>query len=366
MLIGILGGGQLARMLALAGYPFGFRFRVLDPAADCPASRCCELVQGAYDDPAALETFAAGCDVITYEFENVPAIAVRRLAGHAPIHPSPRALEVGQDRLFEKSLFKELGLGVHDFAAVETHDELRAAAESLGLPMVVKTRRMGYDGKGQMVVRTAADVERCWQMLGGRPLLAEKFVRFEREVSIIAARSAAGEIRCYPLAENTHEDGILRLSRIPANVPDSLQQQAEMHIAKVMEKLDYVGVLTIEFFVVAGANGAELLTNEMAPRVHNSGHWTIEGAHTSQFENHIRAVAGLPLGDTTARGPAAMINLIGRVLPAAEVLKVPNAHPHLYDKEERPGRKVGHITVVGGDSAAVDASVKRMTAMIGG
>ncbi len=342
-LIAVLGAGQLGRMLALAGYPLGLRFRFLDPAPQSPAGHLAELIVAAYDDQAGLERLAAGATVATYEFENVPARATEFLAQRLPVYPPPRALEVAQDRLAEKTCFLDLGIPTPAFAPVDSWDGLLDAAGRIGLPAVLKTRRFGYDGKGQRVLRCADDFAPAWAALGGAPLILEQFVPFDRELSILAVRSAAGQIACYPLVENHHHDGILRVSIAPAPMLDAeTQNQAQECARRLLERLDYAGVLAIEFF----QRGAQLLANEMAPRVHNSGHWTIEGARTSQFENHLRAVLGWPLGDAGAQGHCAMLNLIGDLPPVARVLAVPGAHLHVYGKSPRPGRKLGHITLV--------------------
>ncbi|MGB8322164.1 MAG: 5-(carboxyamino)imidazole ribonucleotide synthase [Candidatus Acidiferrum sp.] len=343
MTIGILGGGQLGYMLALAGYPMGMRFRFLDPSPDAPVGRIAGRVTADYNDKQALEKFANGLEVVTYEFENVPVDAARFLAERVPVYPPAAALEEAQDRVREKQLFRKLGIGTAEFAEVGSAEEaLDAAVRRIGLPAVLKTCRMGYDGKGQWLLRTAADVEKVRAELPGVPLVLEKFVEFTREVSMLGVRARTGEMAFYPLIENHHRGGILRLSMAPApNLTAELQEKAVSATRKVLEALVYVGVLCIEFFEVDG----KLLANEMAPRVHNSGHWSIEGAETSQFENHLRAVMGLPLGSTAAMGYSAMVNLIGELPEAAEVLKVANVHLHLYGKEPRPGRKVGHVTV---------------------
>jgi 5-(carboxyamino)imidazole ribonucleotide synthase len=340
--IGILGGGQLGYMLALAGYPLGMRFRFLDPSPEAPVGRIAPRVTGGFSDRAALEKFAHGLEVVTYEFENVPVDAVHFLAKKVSVFPPPAALEAAQDRLREKQLFEKLGIATTESVAVQASSDLDAALKKVGLPAVVKTRRMGYDGKGQWTLRTSEDVTVAKQGLPRLPLTLERFVPFTRELSIIAARSRAGETAFYPLIENHHRNGILRLSVAPASgVGPELQRAAEDAARRVLESLKYVGVLTIEFFECDG----KLLANEMAPRVHNSGHWTIEGAVTSQFENHLRAISGLPLGATTAIGASAMINLIGELPDSAQVLAIPSAHLHLYGKEPRPGRKLGHVTL---------------------
>jgi 5-(carboxyamino)imidazole ribonucleotide synthase len=329
-------------MLARAGEPLGVRCRFLDPSPDVPASRVGELVVGAYDDARALARLADGLAVITYEFENVPVESARRLAERACVFPPPAALEVSQDRVTEKQFLESVGIPVPPWRPVDRRADLDEAVAKLGWPAVLKTRRMGYDGKGQHVIRTAADIDAAWTRLAGRPLVLERFVRFDRELSILAVRGRDGSTACYPLVENRHDAGILRESRAPApDVPPALQAHAEAHAHGVLDALGYVGVLAIELFQV----GDRLLANEMAPRVHNSGHWTIEGAETSQFENHLRAITGLPLGGVAARGASAMLNLIGTLPDPAAVLAIPGAHLHLYGKTPRPGRKLGHVTV---------------------
>lgn len=361
-IIGILGGGQLGRMLALAGYPLGFHFRFLDPVADdAPVDTLAERVRGDYTDAAALDRFVAGVDVVTYEFENVPVATARQLAARVPVFPPPQALEAAQDRLVEKTFFRDHGIPTPPFIAVDSRADLDAAVAQIGLPAVLKTRRMGYDGKGQALVRVAEDVAPAWDALGGVPLILEGFVTFDREVSILAARSVTGETAYYPLVQNRHREGILRRSvaPAPATTPE-LQALAQSYAARVLDALDYIGVLAIELFQV----GETLIANEMAPRVHNSGHWTIEGAETSQFAQHLRAITGLPLGSTAARGHVAMLNLIGILPDPAAVLAVPGAHLHLYDKAPRPGRKVGHITLRADDPAIFDDQLATLRALL--
>jgi 5-(carboxyamino)imidazole ribonucleotide synthase len=336
MKMGILGAGQLGRMLALAGYPLGFGFKFFD-TADAPAGQLAELMIGDYADQKALDDFAKGLDVITYEFENVPVQAVRFLEGMLPVYPSARVLEIAQDRLHEKNFFKSLGIATPDFVDVQSRDDL----EKLSYPCILKTRRMGYDGKGQAVLRSSIDADAAWAAMGGQSLILEAFLPFECEVSVIAARGLSGDIKIYPLTENVHQEGILRKSVAPADVGSELQLQAESHITSILEKLNYVGVLAIEFFVLDD----NLIANEMAPRVHNSGHWTIEGAEASQFENHIRAVVGLPLGEVKLRGYSAMLNLIGFKPEFKKVFDLPHTHLHWYGKSLKPKRKVGHITI---------------------
>lgn len=342
MTIGVLGGGQLGRMIALAGYTLGQRFVFLDPGAESSAGHVGALRVGAYDDEERLTELARKSDVVTYEFENVPVASARFLNELVPVFPPPAALEVSQDRLAEKSFFRRLGIPTPAFAPVASRAELDAAVQTIGLPVVIKTRRFGYDGKGQMVLRTPEDVERAWQALGAASLIVEQLIPFECELSIIAVRSTKGETKFYPLVENEHRDGILRLSLPKSDVwTDALQRRAEAYAATVLAELGYVGVLAIELFFADG----ELVVNEMAPRVHNSGHWTIEGAETSQFENHVRAVLGLPLGSTRTVGCCGMINCIGRLPPRDVVLAVEGAHLHAYGKDASPGRKLGHVTV---------------------
>jgi 5-(carboxyamino)imidazole ribonucleotide synthase len=346
--IGILGGGQLGYMLALAGYPLGLHFRFFDPSPETPVGRIAPRVTAEFSDEAALERFANGLRLVTYEFENIPVEAVRLLAQRVPVYPPPEALEASQDRLREKKLFQDLGIPTTEFAPVDSQEALDGAIKKIGLPAVLKTCRMGYDGKGQRLLRTAEDVSLAKNELprttseNGAPFILEQFVQFNRELSILAVRARTGETAVYPLVENLHRGGILRLSLAPApHLDPAIQRAAEQAARNIFDRLQYVGVLAIEFFEQNG----RLLANEMAPRVHNSGHWTIEGALTSQFENHLRAVVGLPLGSTLAIGCSAMLNLIGEVPDSAEVLAIRDAHLHLYGKSPRTGRKLGHVTL---------------------
>jgi 5-(carboxyamino)imidazole ribonucleotide synthase len=340
--IGILGGGQLGYMLALAGYPLGLHFRFLDPTPEAPVGRIAQRVTADYLDHAALEKFAHGLELVTYEFENVPVDAANFLAARVSVYPPPAALEAAQDRINEKNLFRELGIATTDSVPVLKKRDLDPAIKELGLPAILKTCRMGYDGKGQWLFRTAEDVEQSKSSLTPVPMVLERFVPFSRELSVLAVRSKTGETAVYPLVENHHRGGILRLSLAPApRIEPHIQRSAEDAARRILEHLNYVGVLAIEFFEAGG----RLLANEMAPRVHNSGHWTIEGAITSQFENHLRAVLGLPLGSAGPAGYSAMLNLIGDLPDSADVLAIPDAHLHLYGKSPRPGRKLGHITL---------------------
>jgi 5-(carboxyamino)imidazole ribonucleotide synthase len=351
MRVGILGGGQLGRMMTLAGYPLGVRFKHIGSAQDTSAGQVSEQITAEYEDTEALIQFAEGLDVVTYESENVPLDAARVLAEFVPLQPPVRALEASQDRLTEKLTFAELGIPTAPYAPVESFEELQDAAARIGYPAVLKTRRMGYDGKGQFVLRREEELDMAWDLLGKNgALILEGLVPFDRELSIISVRGRNGQTLFYPLIENQHADGILRASYAPApDLNEGLQSIAEDYATRVLESLDYVGVLAIELFQV----NAQLIANEMAPRVHNSGHWTIEGAETGQFENHVRAILGYPLGDTTPIGHSVMINLIGVIPPVDHMLQYPQAHLHLYGKSARPGRKLGHVTVRGDDAREV-------------
>ncbi|MCA9284718.1 MAG: 5-(carboxyamino)imidazole ribonucleotide synthase [Phycisphaerales bacterium] len=375
MIVAVMGGGQLGRMLGLAGIPMGMRFRFLEPAADCPAAAVGEVVVGAYDDRKALKALVRGADVVTYEFENVPVAAARWIESlavesgpsadpfHVDLCPGSRSLLVAQDRVEEKAFFERCGLPVQSYAAVEDEQSLARAIEVVGVPSVIKTRRLGYDGKGQCVVRDADQLLPAWTKLGRGPCILESFVPFAREVSMVAVRARDGDMRWWPLVENEHVGGILAVSRVPATDAAALERSAQRHVQSVADALEHVGVLAIEFFVVEEAGSVRLIANEMAPRVHNSGHWTIEGAVTSQFANHLRAVAGLPLGSTALRGAAAMVNLVGDVPDLADLLRHDGVTVHLYGKERRAGRKLGHVTVVGADRVVVartTASVREL------
>ena len=338
MHIGIVGGGQLARMMALAGIPLGMRFTFLDPAEDACAAPLGEHLCGAYDDIQLLEQMAASTDVVTYEFENVPASAIALLSKRISVFPSEKALATAGDRMREKRLFRKLSIPTVPFAAVDTFAELQQAVDTLGFPAIIKTRTLGYDGKGQEVLRSPDDLNAAWRKLGGVPLILEGFADFQREVSVISVRGQDGEMRFYPLSENCHKDGILHTAQsLPA---DPMQTLAEEYARRILEDLDYVGVMALELF----DTGGELLANEMAPRVHNSAHWTIEGAVTSQFENHLRAIARLPLGSAEVKGSVKMINLIGDLPDRSNILCKPGAYLHDYNKKPMPGRKVGHVT----------------------
>jgi 5-(carboxyamino)imidazole ribonucleotide synthase len=355
--VGILGGGQLARMMALAGHALGLRLRVFDPAADASAAAVAEHVCANWDDSAALARFCEGLDVATIELEALPLDTARAVASRVPMRPSPRALAACQDRLVEKELARSLGLATTTFAPIDREEDLAPALERVGSPALLKHRTLGYDGRGQALVRNLGDAREAWHAGGARPSLLEAFVRFDREVSQVAVRSLAGEVSYYPLVENLHEGGVLRRTTAPA--PDlraDIERQAREAARLALENLDYVGVLTLEFFEVEG----RLLLNEMAPRVHNSGHWTIEGAATSQFENHLRAVTGLPLGSTQVRGWSLLRNILGEEPDPARVLAIPDAHLHLYGKQPRAGRKLGHVTLTASSPEALDARAREL------
>ena len=355
-----MGGGQLARMLALSGAPLGLRFLVMDTEADACAGQFAPLLVGDYRDQQALAEFASKVDVATFDFENVPAESAEWLAARVPVFPSPRALAVAQDRLVEKTLFRDLGIPVGEFAAVATQVELAAEVTRIGGACIVKTRRLGYDGKGQFRIKSPADIEAAWQALGAQAqtvgLIVEAFIPFQRELSVVAVRGRAGEFRSWPLTENWHVDGVLSASLAPAQVEESLATQAIAYAKILAEALDYVGVFALELFCKDG----EWLANEMAPRVHNSGHWTIEGAETSQFENHLRAVLGLPLGDTRMLGIACMLNWIGEMPDRNAVLAEPSGHWHDYGKLPRSGRKVGHATLRADTASELSSGLQRV------
>lgn len=359
--IAVLGGGQLGRMMGLAGIPLGIEFRFLDPVAGAPAAAVGPLVVGALDDERAIAQVVSGATVVTYEWEGVPADAARVANRAVPIFPSPDALEVSQDRLDEKTLFRTVGVATAEFRDVDSREALTDAAREIGYPSILKTRRGGYDGKGQVRIDDEAALDAAWNALGAHPLILEAIVPFDRELSLLAVRGHDGETRCWPLVENQHGGGILRVSRSPArNLTESLQTAAEELAGRILVRLDYVGVLAIELFQV----GDTLVANEMAPRVHNSGHWTIEGAVTSQFENHLRAVLGWPLGSTDAVGHSVMVNLIGTMPDRDAVLAISGAHLHDYGKSPRPGRKLGHVTIVGEAPSALDERLTRLQALV--
>ena len=353
MRIGIIGAGQLGQMLGLAARDLGYECIFIDPSSAPPAACVGEVRQAPFDDAAALGALARDCDVVTYEFENVPVDALLPIAEAVPVYPPPAALRHAQDRLAEKRLFAKLEIPLPDYRTVDERDELLAAVSDIGLPLVLKTRRLGYDGKGQFILRTAGDVEDAWRALGGRPLIAEEWISFDREVSAIGARNVDGDIAVYPLTHNVHSGGILHTSCAPFEDP-LLESAARRYLDSMMAHLDYVGVLALELFVA----GDRLLANEFAPRVHNSGHWTIEGSETSQFTNHLLAISNRSLGPTGCRGHAGMVNLIGEIPVAARKIPDGGIKLHDYGKSPRPGRKLGHITVVAVTADSRDQALK--------
>ena len=386
--IGILGGGQLGMMLAESAMQLGYTCIFLEDSPNCPASR-----YGKVYSTQQLADFAKHADVFTLEFENTPVKTCEWLASLSQnvdsvsfnngygkkfgMFPPPQALEVAQDRLKEKTLFNQLGIATVPFRAVNNLNELKTACDELGLPLVLKTSRGGYDGKGQFVIQDRADIETAWRELGGAvtgdgnltstpaPLIAEGFIDFSREVSLIATRGQDGQIRCFDLVENDHHQGILATTRAPAVGASHLQALAESAITTLMTHLDYVGTLTLELFVSKDGDGKDtLLANEIAPRVHNSGHFSIEGAVTSQFENHIRAVVGLPLGDTDNVHPSIMVNVLGEYPNLAEVLSIDGVHYHTYHKEERENRKIAHLTLMPNDVANLEATLHNVVAVL--
>ena len=363
--IGILGAGQLARMLAQAGKPMGLDFVFLDPAEDACAAEFGEHICAGWDDETALEALGQRCDVVTFDFENVPESSASLIESLCPVYPPPRALYKSQDRLREKSMMQELGIPVAPFREVNSRPDLMAAVEDIGLPCVLKTRRFGYDGKGQAVLRFQEDMERAWQLLGDNELVCEGFVSFDAECSIIAARGQDGMTVFWPLTRNLHREGILAISKAPV-FESRLQERAEVLIQRLLDHLDYVGVMALELFL----KDDELLANEFAPRVHNSGHWTIDGARTSQFENHLRAICGLPLGDSQSSSRSIMFNLLGEMPGFArqntvDQQHIPGVHWHDYRKTPRAGRKIGHVTVTAESETGLKARAAQLAAELG-
>ena len=359
MKIGVLGAGQLGRMLALAGYPLGLEFEFLDPTPGSPAGGVAPQRVAAYTDPQALAALARA-DVVTFEFENVPDAAAGSLALSTQVFPPPAALRISQDRWVEKRCFQELGIRTPRFAAVSDLASASEATREIGFPCVLKTRRFGYDGKGQSIITSAQDLPKAFERVGGGSLILEEFVHYQRELSLIAARARDGSCKTYPLIENQHRGGILRLSTCPVDASASVAEYAATSVERLLEHLDYVGVLTVEFFDIGGT----LLANEFAPRVHNSGHLTIEAAETSQFENHLRAITGLPLGSTRLLCHAAMVNLIGELPLKERVLEIPGAHYHDYTKQVRPERKVGHITLTAADHSELESRLAMLQGLL--
>jgi 5-(carboxyamino)imidazole ribonucleotide synthase len=339
--IGILGGGQLGRMLAVAASRLGLKAHIFEPGANPPAGQVADQVTTAsYEDEAALRRFAQSVDVITYEFENIPTSALDILEQIRPIHPGRRALAISQDRLSEKEFLTGLGLKVAPYANVTSAAEAEAAAQSIGTPSILKTRRMGYDGKGQVRLKNVSDMEQAWRAMQGAPSVLEDFINFSHEVSVIAARTSDGQVACYDPGENVHREGILHSTTVPASLSAAQRMDAVLLAGQILNALDYVGVMGVELFVTADG----LIVNEIAPRVHNSGHWTQNGCDICQFEQHIRAVAGWPLGDGSRHSDMRMENLIGADMDRVPELRKTNAALHLYGKSEvKPGRKMGHV-----------------------
>lgn len=354
--VGVIGSGQLGRMMALAGTPLNVEFVFYDEAKVSPSSRLGETILPSNEN--SLDHFINSVDVITYESENTSVELVDKIIQKKPVHPGKSSLSNSQHRLTEKELFRSLGIATANFERVTSFEELEEAVSKLGLPIVLKTTREGYDGKGQALIKQVEDIEPAWKKLQGKELIAEAFVNFSRELSVIAVRSTAGEIKVYPIAENDHSDGILRVSRVPAkNLSNEKEAQAKEFISSLLSKLDHIGVLTLELFDTESG----LVANEMAPRVHNSGHWSMQGAYTCQFENHIRAICGMPLGSTEMSQPnAAMINIIGKNGDSNRVLSLPNAHLHMYGKEERPDRKIGHINLTSQCSSDIERDIDHL------
>lgn len=359
--VGILGGGQLGQMLALAGYPLGLEFSTVEPGENPPMGRLSQQFRYPYRDTHALELLADASDVITFEFENVDRETAEFLEKKLVVYPPSRALEVSQERLIEKQFLSDIGIPVPEFYPIDSPEDAHNAIITTGLPAILKTRRMGYDGKGQVLVNSVEEIIAAFEKFNGVPLILEEKVAFQRELSIIAVRNTAGQIAFYPLVENLHKNGMLLISKAPAaNVLHEQELHAKEYAAKLLEELNYVGVVTIEFFEVKG----KLVANEFAPRVHNSGHWTIEGSVCSQFENHIRAIVDLPLGSTACRGYSGMVNIIGQEPDIEKLLKIKDVHVHLYDKTPRPSRKLGHVTVCKESREEVDAALEQLTELV--
>lgn len=364
--VGIIGGGQLAQMLAQSVQPLGVRCTVLDPNENCCASSVCEQIVGEYNDPDALTQLADCSEVVTYEFENVPAAAAEIIKPLRPIHPNPDALGYAQDRHLERGMFSKLGIAIPNYRAIDDVESLSAALGELGTPAILKARTLGYDGKGQVLINDPRNAREAFETIGSVPAILDQFVEFTRELSIVATRSVAGDIVCYPLSENVHRGGILRVSKAPARaVSTKLTEQAQHAARQILNRFEYVGTLAVEFFQIGSGDDATLVANEIAPRVHNTGHWTIEGAQTSQFENHMRAVMGMKLGSADPIGCSAMVNIIGDEPRAGALQSMPEAHVHMYGKAPRAGRKIGHVTLNAPSEGELDALLERFTRVIG-
>jgi len=355
MKIGILGGGQLARMLALSGYPLGIDFVCIDPKMDSSAKKVANVIHCDFNHINEINRHLHDVDFVTYETENLPLDAVQAIAKKYKLLPNIEVLRVTQDRLYEKDFFSQLNIPTAEYSSVETWDDLKKAIDRMNFPLVLKTRRHGYDGKGQMIIHNLDDAKHAWESMCSHELIVEKFIRYRFEASLISVRSFSGEVLFYPLILNQHKNGILRISQAPYDNVE-LKNVAEKYALNILEKFNYVGVMTIEFFCLDDV----LIANEMAPRVHNSGHWTIEGADTSQFENHLRAISGLPLGATEAKGFSAMINCIGNEPKKVNaLLKIPGLHFHTYEKEPMPNRKLGHITICADNKEELTMNIKK-------
>lgn len=361
MKIGVLGAGQLARMLAFAAHQLGIEIICVDPSPECSAQNVTQVHQADYSDIQKMATYFSGVDCVTYETENLPIEAVKAIDQKFKLFPTLAALELFQDRLSEKNFLNSLSIPTVDYRAVNTWSDIENAIRQFAFPFVMKTRLSGYDGKGQAIIRNLEEAELAWERLSRYPLIIEKFANFDYEVSIIAVRSSAGKILFYPIVFNEHRNGILFLSKAPY-VNEVIELAAKNYATQILQKLNYVGVMTVEFF----CQNNQLLVNEIAPRVHNSGHWTIEGAETSQFENHLRAISGLPLGSTKPIGHAAMINFIGKHQNMSNLLSIPGAHYHWYNKEVRQGRKLGHLTLCAASENEMQVKLDKALASVAG
>ncbi len=358
MKIGVVGGGQLGRMIGMAGMPLGMRSVFLEPAPEACAAQAGHMIKADYTDHYAIRELVNQCDAVTFEFESIPPETVEFIAQFVPVYPVASSLKIARDRWLEKSLFQENQIPTAEVADISSEEDLEEAVSNIGLPAILKTRTLGYDGKGQKLLKRESDVTNAFKELGEVPMILEGFVDFDSEVSCIAVRGRDGSQAFYSLAENEHRNGILHKSIATEDHP--LQSLAEEYVGRVLDALNYVGVITVEFF----AKGEKLIANEIAPRVHNSGHWTIEGAETSQFENHLRAVTGLPLGSTRRIGHCAMYNLIGRLPPESKILEIPGVKFHNYVKKAKPGRKIGHVTVHSADQKTYDDACDRLDTLI--
>ncbi len=350
MRVGILGGGQLGMMLSQSGKPLGHTVVILDPSEQACAAKFSDHIATPFDDGEGLKKLADQSDVVTYEFENLPLASVEMIAGTTDVFPSLQALKVTQDRLFEKEFCEKIGISCAPYVSVPDGSSLEEATKTVGFPCILKTRRLGYDGKGQVFLKTADDIPEAKELADKQECILEQCINFTKECSIICTRGKDGEVVTYPLTENTHQDGILRLSLAPADVNDETTKQAQDIAQKALEEFSYVGTLTVEMFILEDGS---IAVNEFAPRVHNSGHWTIEGVNASQFENHMRAITGMQLIRPVIQGYCAMVNIIGEAPDLSEIEHEDGVHVHMYGKSERPGRKIGHITIVSDNAEVV-------------